>query len=176
MNEKRIGLVREDNKNGALTKFEKFVDITDLMVAEKNLEKPWGAYVRFESYSMEEFVDMFFSDLKSEIVKSEMELSPKLLLVAPGERLSWQYHNRRSEVWKVIEGEVGIKTSGTDEEPEIFTKHKPGDLIILKKGERHRLIGLSDWGLVAEIWVHEDGNLPSDENDIVRLQDDYERK
>ena len=32
-----------------------------------------------------------------------------------------------------------------------------------------------DFGVVAEIWQHTDLNNPSDENDIVRIQDDYGR-
>jgi hypothetical protein len=40
---------------------------------------------------------------------------------------------------------------------------------------RHRLVGLGDWGVLAEIWQHTDLQNPSDEEDIVRLQDDYGR-
>ena len=54
--------------------------------------------------------------------------------------------------------------------------HKEKDLIHLKEQERHRLVGLSDIGVVAEIWIHTDVNNPSDEQDIVRLQDDYSRE
>ena len=50
-----------------------------------------------------------------------------------------------------------------------------GDQIILKQGERHRLIGLNDYGVVAEIWQHTDKKNPSDEEDIVRVQDDFGR-
>jgi hypothetical protein len=74
----------------------------------------------------------------------------------------------------VIEGEVGIVRSDTDEENELET-FKVGEVITLKKGERHRLVGLSDWGKVAEIWQHTEPNHPSDEDDIVRLQDDFGR-
>ena len=45
----------------------------------------------------------------------------------------------------------------------------------LKQGERHRLIGMNGWGVVAEIWQHTDPASPSDEDDIVRLQDDFGR-
>jgi hypothetical protein len=31
-------------------------------------------------------------------------------------------------------------------------------------------------GIVAEIWMHTDENHPSDEEDIVRLEDDFARK
>ena len=55
---------------------------------------------------------------------------------------------------------------------EIF---KEDDIIHFQKEERHRLIGLSDFGIVAEIWIHTDSDNPSDEDDIVRLQDDYSR-
>jgi hypothetical protein len=44
-----------------------------------------------------------------------------------------------------------------------------------EKGERHRLIGLENWGVVAEFWQHTDPEHPSDEDDIVRVQDDYKR-
>jgi mannose-6-phosphate isomerase-like protein (cupin superfamily) len=102
------------------------------------------------------------------------KLSPKILIVSPGARLSWQYHYRRAEIWKCISDEVNVVTSQNNEETEL-TKLKYGEIIRLRQGERHRLIGTSDWGLVAEIWKHTDPSNPSDENDIVRLQDDYGR-
>jgi hypothetical protein len=47
--------------------------------------------------------------------------------------------------------------------------------IELATGERHRLVGLETWGIVAEIWVHTEPSDPSDESDIVRLEDDFGR-
>jgi len=100
--------------------------------------------------------------------------SPKILFVAPHKKLSWQYHHRRSEVWRVIKGKVAIVRSPDDiERPqEVFLE---GDKIELQCGERHRLIGLEDWGVVAEIWQHTNADHLSDEEDIVRVQDDYGR-
>ncbi|MNR26736.1 Mannose-6-phosphate isomerase [compost metagenome] len=95
-------------------------------------------------------------------------------MVAPERRLSWQYHFRRSEIWKVIKGPVGVKISNTDIEGELKTLHDQ-DFIKMEIGERHRLIGLDSWGVIAEIWQHTDQNNPSDEDDIVRLQDDFGR-
>lgn len=43
---------------------------------------------------------------------------------------------------------------------------KKGDTITLQQGDRHRLVGLDDWGFVAEIWQHTDTENPSDENDM----------
>ena len=54
-------------------------------------------------------------------------------------------------------------------------QYNEGDQIILKQGERHRLIGLNETSVVAEIWQHTDANLPSDEDYIIRVQDDFGR-
>ena len=35
-------------------------------------------------------------------------------------------------------------------------EYNEGDQIILKQGERHRLIGLNETWVVAEIWQHTD--------------------
>ena len=102
------------------------------------------------------------------------KLSPKILIVKPEARLSWQYHNRRAEIWQVYKGSAGIICSDSDEENEMKV-YSEGDQIVLKKGERHRLIGLDDYCVVAEIWQHTDANYPSDEDDIIRVQDDYGR-
>lgn len=51
-----------------------------------------------------------------------------------------------------------------------------GEQVKLNQGERHRLVRKESWGIVAEIWMHNDENKPSDEEDMVRLEDDYARK
>ena len=102
------------------------------------------------------------------------KLSPKILVVAPEQRLSWQYHHRRAEIWRVIQGPVGVATSDDDEQSNVRSMGA-GESITLKQGERHRLVGLQSWGILAEIWQHTDAKSPSDENDIVRVQDDFGR-
>jgi len=109
-----------------------------------------------------------------ETLKIGGKLSPKILIVKPKARLSWQYHHRRAEIWRIFKGECGIIRSDTDKENEMKI-YSEGDQIKLKQGERHRLIGLDDHCLVAEIWQHTDKNKPSNEEDIVRLQDDFGR-
>ena len=102
------------------------------------------------------------------------KLSPKILIVKPNARLSWQYHNRRAEIWQVYKRSAGIIRSDTNIENEM-EKYNEGDQIILKQGERHRLIGLNEASVVTEIWQHTDANHPSDEDDIIRVQDDFGR-
>ena len=96
-----------------------------------------------------------------------------MLIVKPSCRLSWQYHHRRAEIWQVYKGEVGIVRSNNDTEGDLV-RFSVGDQVRLAQGERHRLIGLEDYGIVAEIWQHTD-SIPSDEEDIVRVQDDFKR-
>jgi mannose-6-phosphate isomerase len=96
------------------------------------------------------------------------------LVVAPEKRLSWQYHHRRAEIWTVLSGDVGVVRSDTDIEG-VLKQLNEGDQIKLHEGERHRLVGLEGWSVLAEIWQHTDAANPSDEDDIVRVQDDFGR-
>lgn len=139
-----------------------------------DFNRPWGGFFVIDEGQAAKFTAKYFPGMNNDDLIGGRKVSPKILLVAPEKRLSWQYHHRRSEVWRVIEGKVGIIRSETDEQGELET-FKVGDVITLQKGERHRLVGLSDWGKVAEIWQHTDPNNPSDEDDIVRLQDDFGR-
>lgn len=143
-------------------------------IVKQDDNRPWGGFYVLEEMQAAAFAKHFFPEEDFEQLKIAEKLSPKILLVAPGKRLSWQFHLRRAEIWCCIGGQVAVATSHTDEEME---KHvlNPGDKIRLKQGERHRLIGLDDWGIVAEIWQHTHANQPSDEDDIVRLQDDFGR-
>ncbi len=143
-------------------------------VVTKDMLRPWGGFFVIEETQAQEFANVYFDGLDVNSLKIGGKLSPKILVVAPQARLSWQYHHRRAEIWQVIKGTVGVKISDTDEEREMGT-YQPGDQIKLDKGTRHRLIGLEDWGLVAEIWQHTDPANPSDEDDIVRVQDDFGR-
>ena len=88
--------------------------------------------------------------------------------------MSWQYHNRHAEIWQVYKGTAGIIRSNSDVENEIKV-YNEGDQIVLQQVERHRLIGLNETSVVAEIWQHTDANHPSDEDDIIRVQNDFGR-
>jgi mannose-6-phosphate isomerase len=146
----------------------------DLKIANQDNTRPWGGFFVLEESEAGKFIALYFPHLTQDELNISGKLSPKILIVAPNKRLSWQYHHRRAEIWKLIGGTAGVVTSDTDEEKEI-TRLKIGDIIQLKQGERHRLIGLDGWGIVAEIWRHTDAENPSDEADIVRVQDDFGR-
>jgi len=143
-------------------------------IIDKDYERPWGGFLVISEKQAQEFADKFFDGINIENIKIGGKLSPKILVVNPNSKLSWQYHKRRAEIWKVFKGEVGVSRSFDDNQNPLI-KLVTGDQIRLKKEERHRLIGLSDFAVIAEIWQHTDPNNPSDENDIVRLSDDYGR-
>ena len=146
-----------------------------LRIDRYDLNRPWGGFFVLHENQAQEFADIYFDGLDVESLLIGGKLSPKILLVKPESRLSWQYHHRRAETWRVVEGPVGIVRSATDEEGELIS-YEAGETIVLEKGERHRLIGLKNWGVVAEFWQHTDPDNPSDEDDIIRVQDDYARK
>jgi len=133
-------------------------------------QRPWGGFFVIDENQSGIFIQKYFPDAP----KNQQKISPKFLLVAPQKKLSWQYHHRRSEMWKVIDGRVGVVRSLNDSEGpmEILPTNT---IITLQQGERHRLVGLDDWAVIAEIWIHTDPNNPSNEEDIVRVQDDFGR-
>jgi mannose-6-phosphate isomerase len=143
-------------------------------VASQESTRPWGGFFVLEEDEARKFISLYFPHLTKEELSISGKLSPKILVVGPGKRLSWQYHHRRAEIWKLIGGVAGVIISDTDEEKE-KSELKIGDIIQLKQGERHRLIGMDGWGVVAEIWRHTDKENPSDEEDIIRVQDDFGR-
>ena len=150
------------------------LDEAGFRIERKDFDRPWGGFFVIDEKQAADFTARYFPGINNADLIGGRKVSPKILLVAPHKRLSWQYHHRRSEVWRVVEGKVGVVRSDTDE-PGDLEEYRQGDLITLAKGERHRLVGLDTWGKVAEIWQHTDPDQPSDEEDIVRLQDDFGR-
>jgi mannose-1-phosphate guanylyltransferase len=88
----------------------------------------------------------------------------KLIYINPKSRLSLQYHKERWEFWKIIRGTAYV---------ELDYKYfilKEGDNIIIPKGTKHRVNADENKCIILEISYGK-----FDENDIVRLEDDYHR-
>ena len=165
---------RDSDKNKVFYTIAEQLDKHGFKVVSKDENRPWGGFFVIDESQAAEFITAYFPHLNIADFKEGQKLSPKILVVGPDKRLSWQYHFRRAEIWRVLSGIVGIKTSMTDEEGELKSL-EPGTVVNLAQGQRHRLIGLDEWGVLAEIWQHVDANNPSDESDIVRVQDDFGR-
>lgn len=152
----------------------RFLDEKGFNIASMDDARPWGGFFVIDESQAAHFIRTFFPHLNVSDFEGFAKLSPKILLVAPEKRLSWQYHFRRSEIWKVIGGSAAIVVSDTDSQTPQKTL-KLNEVVSLKQGERHRLVGVDEWGIIAEIWQHTDPANPSDEDDIVRVEDDFGR-
>jgi mannose-6-phosphate isomerase len=107
-------------------------------------ERPWG---KFERFTLNE------------------KCTVKLVYLDGGKRLSLQYHNNRSEFWKVIKGPVKVQLGNE------IKLLQTGESIEIPMKTTHRLIGAGTDATILEISTGE-----FDESDIVRLEDDYARK
>jgi mannose-6-phosphate isomerase-like protein (cupin superfamily) len=92
------------------------------------------------------------------------ECTVKIITVKPNSKLSLQYHKQREEFWRVIDGRghivVGDKTFDA----------KAGDEFFIKKIQKHRMMTTDSEMRVLEVSF---GHF--DEDDIVRLEDEYKR-
>ncbi len=171
------------NLNGTVEKLslvdqvERIASDEGYVTVDRDDTKPWGAYLRFDSKDAERFIESFFPGLTIEEAQlgiENAELSPKFLIVSPEQRLSWQYHDRRAERWAFLTDGAYHKSNNDDQGD--IVRVKAGEVVQFEKGERHRLVGVQGkYALVAEIWQHSDPDNLSNEEDIVRLSDDYNR-
>lgn len=91
--------------------------------------------------------------------------SIKIITVNPGETLSLQYHNRRSEFWVVLDRGLEVTVGDKVWQPE------KNEEIIIPRQAPHRIKCVGDHpARIMEIWIGD-----SDESDIVRLEDKYGR-
>lgn len=163
-----------DSKQQIFSKVQSYLDELGLKVVAKDFERPWGGFFVIDETQARQFASHFFPGIEVNDLKISEKLSPKILMVQPDKRLSWQYHHRRAEIWKLVAGEAGVIISETDTEGPLRTL-EIGEIIRLNCGQRHRLVGLKGWGMISEIWQHTDASHPSNEDDIVRVQDDFGR-
>ncbi|GGH04623.1 phosphoheptose isomerase [Sphingobacterium alkalisoli] len=162
------------DKGELFSQIEEKITEQGFTIESTDQNRPWGGFFVINEDQAQQFANAYFEGLDVQDLRISGKLSPKILIVGPNKRLSWQYHHRRAEIWRVVRGEVGVVTSPNDDEHELKIL-KEGDTIRLSQGERHRLVGLGGFGVVAEIWQHTDASNPSDESDIVRVQDDFGR-
>ena len=89
----------------------------------------------------------------------------KEILVKPQQRLSLQLHKHRSEYWYILSGDGEMQVGGA-----IWTV-SAGDKVEIQKLEVHRIANEGDTPLIIlEIQTGD-----CQEDDIIRIQDDYGR-
>ena len=115
------------------------------MISIEKEERPWGRFY---------------------VIHNEKKYKLKRIEVDPGEKLSYQYHQKRSETWTIIEGKGIVTLEG---ESKIC---KAGDTILIPKEMKHRV---ENNGKKKLIFIEVQTGDYFGEDDIVRLKDDYNR-
>ena len=108
--------------------------------------RPWGEY---------------------EILLDEKDVKVKRIRVKPNSRLSNQYHHKRQEQWTVVSGNLTIVL----DDEKVF--RSPGESIKIPLGARHRAWNETDEDVV---FIEVQTGTYFGEDDIVRIEDDYNRE
>lgn len=106
-------------------------------------ERPWGNFRQFTHNSTS---------------------TVKILLVKKGQAFSLQYHNSRTEFWKILSGNPEVTVGDR------IMKASPGDEFEVLPKMNHRIYATDSDAQILEI---SSGNF--DESDTVRLEDKYGR-
>ena len=108
--------------------------------------RPWGRY---------------------EILLDDEFCKVKRIIVKPGQRLSYQSHQKRDETWTVVLGEALITINDSDM---VF---RTGQTIKIPRKSKHRVENIQDDHDLVFIEVQTGDYFGED--DIVRYSDDYGR-
>lgn len=108
--------------------------------------RPWGTY---------------------EVLLDADNCKVKRITVEPKQKLSLQYHFKRSETWVVVEGILTVVLDGNE------YKLTAGESIDIPVGSEHRA-----WNKTPKpaIFIETQTGTYFGEDDIVRLEDDYKRE
>ena len=101
------------------------------------------------------------------VIHDEKKYKLKRIEVESGQRLSYQYHKKRAETWIIVEGEATVTIE------EKIKKYNEGQTVIIPKGAKHRVENTRSDKL---IFIEVQTGSYFGEDDIIRLQDDYNRR
>jgi len=100
------------------------------------------------------------------VLHDENSYKLKRIEVNPGGRLSYQYHHKRSEAWTIVEGIGTITLDG------VVSQYHKGDTILIPQGVKHRI---ENKGREKVVFIEVQTGSYFGEDDIVRIEDDYNR-
>lgn len=118
---------------------------SDLHHIHLTVHRPWGTYT---------------------VLEDEEQYKVKRIVVKPGKKLSLQKHFHRSEHWIVVSGTATVTVG---EETRLI---RPNESTYIKIGEVHRL---ENEGKIDIVLIEAQVGEYTGEDDIVRLQDDFQR-
>ena len=115
------------------------------MISIESEERPWGCFF---------------------VLHYEPTYKLKRTEVNPGGRLSYQYHHKRSEAWTIVKATGTITLDGEAKE------YKVGQTILIPQGIKHRI---ENKGTKKVVFIEVQTGTYFGEDDIVRIEDDYNR-
>ena len=115
------------------------------MISIDSEERPWGRFF---------------------VIHDQPTYKLKRIEVDPGERLSYQYHKKRSEAWTIIDGIGSITLNG------VIKEYQAGETILIPQGVKHRIENTKQEKVV---FIEVQTGTYFGEDDIVRIEDDYNR-
>jgi len=103
---------------------------------------------------------------KYEVLYDGEDCKVKKITVNPNQKLSYQYHHKRAEVWTVVKGTLTIVL----DDEKIFREY--GQSVRIPLGAKHRA-----WNETDEVveFIEVQTGTYFGEDDIVRIEDDYNR-
>ena len=114
-------------------------------LASQKIKKPWGSYNTFEK---------------------DKDYLLKIITVNPGEKLSLQSHQHRSEQWLIISGIATVECDGK------ISHLNRNESIFIPQCSKHRLSNENKE--ILKVFEAQYGDRLS-ESDIIRYQDEYDR-
>ncbi|MDA3837778.1 MAG: phosphomannose isomerase type II C-terminal cupin domain [Candidatus Delongbacteria bacterium] len=108
-------------------------------------ERPWGSFT---------------------ILEDTKTYKAKRIIVKPKQRLSYQSHEKRDELWIIVAGQAKVTLDGVD----IILSY--GENIVILKQQKHRIENVGDNDV---IFIEVQTGTYFGEDDIVRYDDDYKR-
>jgi mannose-6-phosphate isomerase len=107
--------------------------------------RPWGSYT---------------------VLEERATYKVKRIEVLPGQRLSYQKHEKRAEHWMIVGGRATVTLNGED------VDLSPGQSVDIQRGAAHRIANPGT-DLLTFIEIQQGDYFGED--DIIRLEDDYGR-
>lgn len=137
-------------KKGSSQKVKDYVaklikEKSDLPNIHRTAVRPWGSYT---------------------VLQDTNGYKMKKLFVKPGKRLSMQKHMHRNEHWIVVSGTATV----TVEDKTYLVR--PNESTYIRMGDAHRI---ANEGMIPLIVIEVQVGEYTGEDDIVRIQDDYDR-
>lgn len=103
---------------------------------------------------------------KYEVLADKKEFKGKVITVDPGQQLSYQSHQKRSEHWVIISGQAEVVLDDK------VNKLSTGNYIFIPQGAKHRM---RNPGTEPLVFVEVQTGSYFGEDDIQRYEDDYNR-